>query len=187
VTTFEDVLPVADAVLYEGYVLYPYRADDAKNAVRWQFGVLAPPAYVAADPSERSALRAELLLDGRPTSGQLRLRFLQVQRRTVERAPTAAREDTTSPTNAQPFEPVDRLRVGDVEYLAFDEAVPQQVDVPVDLESLLDGPRTTEAVIPGGVEVELIPGGRLVRTRASVTASITTRARRSPDRTAPAA
>ena len=50
VTTFEDVRPIADTVLYEGYVLYPYRADDAKNRVRWQFGVLAPPALVRRRP-----------------------------------------------------------------------------------------------------------------------------------------
>src|SRR3954466_11513294 len=33
---------VADAVLYEGYVLYPYRASAMKNHCRWQFGVVAP-------------------------------------------------------------------------------------------------------------------------------------------------
>jgi len=35
---------IADAVLYEGYVLYPYRASAVKNQLRWQFGVLAPRA-----------------------------------------------------------------------------------------------------------------------------------------------
>ena len=34
---------VADAVLYEGYLLYPYRATSGKNQSRWQFGVLGPP------------------------------------------------------------------------------------------------------------------------------------------------
>jgi hypothetical protein len=34
----------ADAVLYEGYLLYPYRSTAAKNQVRWQFGVLGRPA-----------------------------------------------------------------------------------------------------------------------------------------------
>jgi hypothetical protein len=33
---------VADAVLYEGYLLYPYRASSSKNQSRWQFGVLGP-------------------------------------------------------------------------------------------------------------------------------------------------
>ena len=36
---------MADAVLYEGYVLYPYRASAIKNRYRWQFGVVAPRAY----------------------------------------------------------------------------------------------------------------------------------------------
>ena len=34
---------VADAVLYEGYLLYPYRATSQKNQYRWQIGVLGPP------------------------------------------------------------------------------------------------------------------------------------------------
>ncbi|AQA26166.1 hypothetical protein BTZ20_3066 [Rhodococcus sp. MTM3W5.2] len=37
------VRAVADAVLYEGYLLYPYRASSRKNQSRWQFGVLGPP------------------------------------------------------------------------------------------------------------------------------------------------
>ena len=39
---FESVERIADAVLFEGYVLYPYRASAAKNQFRWQFGVVAP-------------------------------------------------------------------------------------------------------------------------------------------------
>src|SRR5256885_5195153 len=46
---FEDARKVADAVLFEGYVLYPYRASAAKNRVRWQFGVVAPRAWSTAD------------------------------------------------------------------------------------------------------------------------------------------
>ncbi len=41
---FERAQRVADAVLFEGYVLYPYRASAAKNLYRWQFGVVAPRA-----------------------------------------------------------------------------------------------------------------------------------------------
>ena len=36
---------VADAVLYEGYMLYPYRPSAIKNRQRWSFGILYPPAY----------------------------------------------------------------------------------------------------------------------------------------------
>ena len=42
VDPFEQAQRVADAVLWEGYVLYPYRASAAKNQVRWQYGVLTP-------------------------------------------------------------------------------------------------------------------------------------------------
>jgi hypothetical protein len=48
---FASVREVADALLYEGYVLYPYRASSGKNTNRWQFGVLMPPGYVADDSS----------------------------------------------------------------------------------------------------------------------------------------
>ena len=49
---FATARKVADAVIYEGYVLYPYRASAQKNQVRWQFGVLAPrPFSEATDPS----------------------------------------------------------------------------------------------------------------------------------------
>ena len=72
---------VADALLYEGYVLYPYRASAPKNtnALRWQFGVLVPPAYAG----EPCAQRTECLLEAPgPCRLSVRLRFLQLQART---------------------------------------------------------------------------------------------------------
>ncbi|MDQ6669862.1 MAG: hypothetical protein M3069_03790 [Chloroflexota bacterium] len=73
--SFEAAQKVADAVLFEGYLLYPYRASSQKNQVRWQFGVLMPPAY----PDEASTAQTECLLEpGRNPTLQVRLRFLQV-------------------------------------------------------------------------------------------------------------
>ena len=43
--SFDRARKIADAVLYEGYLLYPYRASAAKNRVRWQWGVLAPASW----------------------------------------------------------------------------------------------------------------------------------------------
>jgi hypothetical protein len=79
----DSVRKIADAVLYEGYLLYPYRASAQKNRSRWQFGVVMAPGYSAADPSETSFTRAECVLEhsGDPAVRVL-LRFLQVQRRT---------------------------------------------------------------------------------------------------------
>ena len=58
----DAVRRIADAVLYEGYILYPYRASAQKNRSRWQFGVVMAPAYAAADPSESSFTRTECVL-----------------------------------------------------------------------------------------------------------------------------
>ncbi|HEY4419215.1 MAG TPA: hypothetical protein VGN22_06850 [Pseudonocardia sp.] len=77
---FAEVAAVADAVLFEGYLLYPYRATAQKNRLRWQFGVLTPES----DGSEPARNRMECLLEpGRDGGTQLhvRLRCLQLQAR----------------------------------------------------------------------------------------------------------
>jgi hypothetical protein len=85
--SLDAVRRIADAVLYEGYILYPYRASAQKNRSRWQFGVVMAPGYAAADPSESSFTQAECVLEhtGQPEL-QVILRFLHVQRRSTEDA-----------------------------------------------------------------------------------------------------
>jgi hypothetical protein len=79
-TGLDQVRQIADAVLYEGYLLYPYRASARKNQSRFQFGVLMPPGY--PDPSESSTLRAECVLAARDDAEvELLLRFLRLRRR----------------------------------------------------------------------------------------------------------
>jgi hypothetical protein len=58
----EPLEQLIDALLYEGYALYPYTPGAAKNATPTPFGILYPPAYAAALPStfERLELRCEL-------------------------------------------------------------------------------------------------------------------------------
>ena len=41
----DQVEKIAEAVLYEGYMLYPYRPSSVKNQQRWNFGVLCPRSY----------------------------------------------------------------------------------------------------------------------------------------------
>lgn len=78
--SFDRMQAIADAVLYEGYVLYPYRASSGKNQVRWQFGVLAPRAFCEAHPDEHSWLETQVLVE-RGARLRGRVRFLQLQRR----------------------------------------------------------------------------------------------------------
>jgi hypothetical protein len=73
---------VADAILYEGYLLYPYRKSAQKNQSRFQFGVLMPPAYGAVDPCELPASQAECLLEcGDDVRIWILARFLHLRRR----------------------------------------------------------------------------------------------------------
>ena len=84
-------------------MLYPYRANDAKNRVRWQFGVLAPPAFAAADPSERDLPADRCLLEGHDVTVSVHVRFLHVQRRTRAArngrrvSPTSSRSTSAMP------------------------------------------------------------------------------------------
>ena len=84
-TNFEQARQVADAVLYEGYVLYPYRASAIKNRYRWQFGVIAPRAYAERSGTDPWFMAAEFLVEpaGDPELS-LELRFLQIEERQVE-------------------------------------------------------------------------------------------------------
>jgi hypothetical protein len=76
---------IADAVLYEGYVLYPYRPSATKNRQRFNFGVLYPRQYCEAQAgSDLWEMQTECLVTGSTsTTIEVKTRFLQL----------AARED----------------------------------------------------------------------------------------------
>ncbi|MEV8565502.1 hypothetical protein AB0436_07915 [Streptomyces sp. NPDC051322] len=160
---FERVRAVADAVLYEGYLLYPYRRSSAKNRVRWQFGILAPRAWVEADGPVPAALagsveswqqQTECLLEAGPDATvHVRVRYLQLQHKSVERRT----EDG--------YTPVESLEADGGIHLTFDEAVPREHDIVVPLADLLTGDRQFPVGAPGGEESEELDGGagRVVR------------------------
>lgn len=144
---------VADAVLYEGYLLYPYRASSAKNQCRWQFGVLGPPGAAGAGLGEDSALSSDFLVED---GGMLTLvvRFLQLQHRRVERV-----DPGRTPA------PVDQLVTPAGTWLSWDEAVEREITLgPLNLAGRQRS-WTLPLVVPGGTDIEEITGGRLVRTR----------------------
>jgi hypothetical protein len=154
---FDQARGVADAVLYEGYLLYPYRASSAKNRSRWQFGVLVPPSFASDDVGEHSTTLTECVLDGAQRgSVHVRLRFLQVQQREVR--------DWTGCA-------VECLRVGGEEYLPWQEAVEHEREVVVSVGDLLDGEQEFPVVVEGGELVDELPDhngrvqGTVVRQR----------------------
>ena len=74
---------IADAVLYEGYLLYPYRLSAVKNRQRFNFGVLYPSEYCDLQlGSEAWEMKTEcLVLDSASTKIEAKVRFLQLATR----------------------------------------------------------------------------------------------------------
>ncbi len=152
---------VADAVLYEGYLLYPYRASAAKNQSRWQFGVLGPQGAAQAGVGEQPALVSECLVrHQRGATLTVRLRFLQLQARCLETG------DDTGGFTAVPELIVDGQRL-----LSWDEAVEHELQVATVMLVGEGGASEHPVAVDGGSEVtELSPGdsgtpARLVRRR----------------------
>ncbi|HEX4494073.1 MAG TPA: hydrogenase maturation protease [Thermoanaerobaculia bacterium] len=154
--SFELAQKVADAVLYEGYVLYPYRASAGKNRIRWQFGCVVPAGYAELGGSEPAAMQTECLIEpaGADVSLDLRVRFLQVQARTIEER---SADDT--------FRPVETLEVGDRMLVTWEEGVERRFDATaIPLAELLAGERKIAIELPAGREIEEARGedGRVV-------------------------
>ncbi|WP_068272950.1 hypothetical protein [Aldersonia kunmingensis] len=157
---------VADAVLYEGYLLYPYRASSGKNQSRWQFGVLGPPGAADSGLGEDATISAQCLVEGGPEpTVTLTVRFLQLQHRGVQ--------DSLG-------NPVAELIADAESWISWDEAVEcEQVVGPLPLHGAL-----VPLDIPGGSDIETIEGaGRLVRTREPVVAELELTADREGDLT----
>jgi hypothetical protein len=82
----DAVRAIADAVLYEGYILWPYRSSALKNQRRWTFGGVFPPAHTREHPDDRCVVRAQCLLEGEGDDVDASVRFLHVVRRDVRDA-----------------------------------------------------------------------------------------------------
>jgi hypothetical protein len=82
---FVGVEKIAAAILYEGYILYPYRPTSIKNRQRWNFGTLYPRIYAEAQrPQEPFRFVAECLVGAcaEDATLDLKLQFLQLIRQT---------------------------------------------------------------------------------------------------------
>lgn len=64
--TAEAVDLIARTLLYEGYLLYPYRPSVVKNRQRFNFGVLYPRAYAAPSPADSPAGASAPLISSEP-------------------------------------------------------------------------------------------------------------------------
>ena len=132
---------IAAAVLYEGYVLWPYRRSTRKNQQRWTFGGVYPRGFVErAASGDAWRVQAQCLVVGADPRVRLELRFLQVVSRRVARVSAAGE-----------LEFVDELTAGDQRILAWDEAVERRFAFPCQVS------------VAAGQEREPVEGGVIVR------------------------
>ena len=156
--------PIADAVLYEGYILYPYRPS-VKNRQRWTFGGLYPETYCRTQSgSDASSNQTECLVHGDPaTSIEAIARFLHMTaRRAGEIVPPLA----VWPEGIEPpFRPVETLRVGEQLFHTWQEAEEREVVLgEATLGELSARPRRVPFTFAGGRRCEAVrdPAGRIV-------------------------
>jgi hypothetical protein len=148
---------VADAVLYEGYLLYPYRATSAKNQVRWQFGVLGPDGAAEDGLGEDARLATQCLVPAPVGEADpevtVHLRFLQLQLREV--------------AEAQPGQPS-----------RWEEAVEREVTLPPFSVGGPTVPFKFPVTVPGGQDLEPVAengagaSSRIIRTRWPLAAEV---------------
>lgn len=164
---------IADAVLYEGYLLWPYRKSALKNQQRFTFGGVYPPAW-----EERSCIQVQVLLEGdEDAEVEVRVRFLHViQRQVLKIGPSRATA-----------EPVEELEVEGKRWVSWDEVVereiaPGPIRVPAgeQIEAVCGRERfeTIPAgeqlrTVPAREQIEEVPGGAICRSWRALEGEVT--------------
>jgi hypothetical protein len=150
----DSIRAIADAVLYEGYVLWPYRRSALKNTRRWTFGGVFPRAHAEGRPmgDDPWTMQTQCLIEGGPsTQVGVTVRFLHIVARQM-----------VDPDGRD----VDELTCGGERHLTWEEAVERELAVePLPLGELAAaGRRVRVEVAAGRAEEPLTPVGAVVRT-----------------------
>jgi hypothetical protein len=175
---FDQARAVADAVLLEGYVLYPYRSTSTKNRYRWIFGVLAPRVWSEHDGCEPWCFESQCLVDTTAdTTLSFVVRFLQVCRRRVEQ----------SDDGGATFVPVPSMELDGTLHVSWDEGDRREVTFQrVPLTSLSGGNSELPFEQPGERSIEMlrdaqgIVRGRIVRESATIRGRVLVRVEPAP-------
>ncbi|AZG77103.1 hypothetical protein [Methylocystis rosea] len=133
----DSIRAIANAVLYEGYILYPYRPSSIKNRQRWTFGGVFPQAFDQQGDASRMETQV-LLRGGEQAALNIHFRFLQVMTREVGQLATPTRE---LPEEGEPaLTRVPSLHVDGRELLAWEEAIEREIDLgplrPADIQEV---------------------------------------------------
>ena len=140
---------IAQAILYEGYILYPYRRSAIKNQQRWNFGVLYPRSYAEAQTGHDAwSMQTEVLARAEPESTiNISARFLHLVSREIGKFAKPLRD--TTEMEAAPHEQVGELQLSTGELVqSWQEARERQVNASLSIDRLLDGPTTVSFWFP---------------------------------------
>lgn len=146
---------IANAVLYEGYILYPYRASSVKNQQRWNFGALAPRRFALAQSgADAWTMQTECLVRGSERAAlDVKIRFLHLLAREVYEPTTPTPEQRDG--NAPDFRQVNALDVGGQIYQTWQEAIEREIDLSnINLNELAGKPRRQTFSFPASQQTE---------------------------------
>jgi hypothetical protein len=156
---------IAKAVLYEGYMLYPYRPSSVKNQQRWNFGVICPRSYSESqNGTETWTMQTEcLVVEGNAaTTLDVRVRFLQLVARSI--GELIGVPAGSSSGEVPEFRLVPQLEVAGRVYQSWQEAVEREVVVPAhQLHALAESPESFAFAFTAGRQYESLTeiGGRV--------------------------
>jgi hypothetical protein len=153
---------IAKAVLYEGYMLYPYRPSSVKNRQRFNFGVLYPKPYSEAQTgSDAWRMQTECLVQGAVPAIEVRVRFLKLVARTVREQTEPACARSSSAPGASVSPQFDCISAPWQEAIECEETVPLH-----NLNAFTVEPFRWNFVFPAQEETEFLrdESGRLIRT-----------------------
>ena len=153
---FAQVKEIANAVLYEGYLLYPYRQSALKNRTRWTFGAVYPREYSEANGGiEPWTMHTECLVQGQADaiSLDITVRFLHLLMRTVARPESESAQDEHVEESVSEWSLASRF---------VDEPLQEGMEREVDIENLslrdlLASPRRVAIEFPAARTVESSP------------------------------
>lgn len=164
-----SVQRIADAILYEGYLLYPYRPSALKNRQRFNFGIVSPPAS-----DDASRMRTECLIQGQNVTLEVQLRCLQVISRDVHR------QNPQADGVRGGGEDVSMLHMDDDDNHTWQEVLPRDVNLGgLRVDELLSAPQHFEFTFDGDQSSETFCDatasvvGTLSRRRATITGALT--------------
>ena len=175
----EQVQEIANAVLYEGYLLYPYRHTAIKNRQRWSIGIVYPREYSEANGGiEPCTMQTECLVKGSAaTRLDIHIRFLHLLLRSVMEPESSSVAAQTEGENASEWSLASRMANE-----PWQEGMEREVNaLNLSLGDLLAGPVVVEIAFAGGRMVEQAqdnPQAQIVREQQALTGTATITAER---------